>query len=322
MEIKQLKYFVACANHQSFSRAAHQLNVAQSAISRQIQGLEREVGSTLILRNSHNFQLTEAGELFFQRATNVLHELHDLKGGIATYAGSPKGDLRVGVLSFAGELVMPRVIRAYSALYPDVRILLRSGTSNFVEEWLNHDEIDVAVMHSPKDRPGLIIEHISYGEMVVVLPPPSAISDAIDVRTEYEVKDLATLPLILTSAGQTQRTLLEREAHLRGFKPRIILEADNISLIVSLVKSGIGASVLSYTSAHAAAVRGDIQVSRLINPGIRTDISIVTRNDRPVNAAMRAMISQIKNSFREFSSDVSVPDQYFQLAPRWRNANA
>ncbi len=319
MELRQLRYFVAVAQLQSFSRAADHLHVAQSAVSRQIQSLEDEMGVALIMRSNRRLQLTEAGALFLERAVSVLEQLRNVREDVLEYADVPKGSLRIGVLPFTGELLMPRVLAAYTARYPEVRVHVRSGMSGFIGDWLNEDRIDLAVMHSPWSGPNLITEPLVIGQMVVVLPSLEATRRlGIPEKDVYEVDDLAHLPLILTSAGHAQRILIDREAAARGFTPNVVLEADNIGIISALVHEGAGCTVIAYTAIHSAMIRGDVRVAPLKDPGIRTDISIVTRNDRPVTAAMRAMITSIKDAIRDFSESGELPKDYFKLVPRPR----
>ena len=91
MELRQLRYFVAVARFQSFSRAAEHLHVAQSAVSRQVQSLEEELGVVLIARGNKQVRLTEAGTLLLNRATGVINELRNVSEDVLAYAEAPKG---------------------------------------------------------------------------------------------------------------------------------------------------------------------------------------------------------------------------------------
>ncbi len=318
MELRQLKYFIAVAQLESFSRAAEHLHVAQSAISRQVQSLEEEMGVALLIRSNRRLQLTEAGILFLQRAESILEQLRTVRRDVHEFADVPKGTLRIGVLPFTGELLMPRVLARYAANFPDVRVHVRSGMSGFVSDWLNKDRIDLAVMHSPWSGPNLVVEPLVFGQMVVVLPPSSDAMRRLGIpeKDVYDLDDLATLPLILTSVGHAQRVLIDRESATRGFSPNVVLEADSIGIITALVHEGAGCTVIAYTATHSAVLRGEVRVAPLRAPGIRTDVSIVTRSDRPVTAAMRKMIVYLKDALQNYSESGELPKEYFQLISR------
>ena len=148
MELRQLRYFVAVAQAQSFSRAAVDLHIAQSALSRQIKNLEKELGVTLLIRGVKNLYLTDAGQLLFERALIVTQELRDVTRELLAHPNIPKGNLRIGVLPFTGELLMPRILPGFTREYPDVRIHLRSGVSSFINDWLMKDLSDVSAYGS------------------------------------------------------------------------------------------------------------------------------------------------------------------------------
>ena len=317
MELRQLRYFVAVARFQSFSRAAEHLHVAQSAVSRQVQSLEEELGVVLIARSNKQVRLTEAGTLLLNRATGVINELRNVSEDVLAYAEAPKGSLRIGVLPFSGELLMPRILTKFTKNFPEVRIHLRSGVSTFIGEWLNDERIDLGIMDSTQVGQNLVAEAVVVGRMVVVLPSPQVTQRlGIPDKEVYEFRDLAASPLILTSSGHTQRRLIESAAAECGFAPRIALEADNIGIITACVQAGVGCTVLAYTAAHNALKRGEVRIAPLINPAIRTDMSIVKRRDRPVTAAMRSMINYIKQELGELSASGELPGEYFKLLRR------
>lgn len=317
MELRQLRYFIAVVQAKSFSRAAVDLHIAQSALSRQIKNLEKELGVTLLIRGVKNLSLTDAGNLLFERALAVTQDLSDVTRELLAHPNVPKGNLRIGVLTFTGELLMPRILPGFTRKYPDVRIHLRSGVSSFINDWLQKDQIDIGILDSSRAAPNLISEKIAQGRMVVVLPSPEACKRlGVPQKKLYEVDDLRHVPLILTSAGHTQRNLIEKAASDRGFTPKIALEADNISTITACVRAGVGCTVLAYSAIHNAVMRGEVRTAPLVNPEIFTDISIITRSGSPVTAAMQSMISHIKQGIWDLAENDHLPEQSFRIVTR------
>lgn len=314
MEIRQLRYFVTVARLASFSRAAESLSVAQSAVSRQIQALEEELVTTLLIRDRRGLQLTDAGKLFLDRAESALEQVRLCRDDVLYNSNQPRGSLRVGVLPSLGELLMPRVLKEFRGLYPEVQIHLRSGFSGFINDWLNEERVDIGVMHSPWWGANFVVEPIIVGKMVVALPPPEAAKKlGMPIKDVYQISDLAHLPMIAPSKPHAQRIAIEREATTHGFSVNIILEVDNVSIIKALVQEGVGCTVISYSALHSEVSAGRLRIAPLADPGIRSDISIVTRSDRPVTAAMRVMIASIKNELRNLAKGGDWPSEFFHL---------
>jgi LysR family transcriptional regulator, nitrogen assimilation regulatory protein len=314
MELRQLRYFIAVARLGSFSRAAESLSVAQSAISRQISSLEEELVTTLLIRDRRGLQVTDAGKLLLERAETALEQIRLCRDDVLHSSNTPKGELRIGVLPSLGELLMPRVLKGYRGVHPKVKIHLRSGFSGFIHDWLTEERIDIGLMHSPWWGANFITEPIIIGKMVVALPPPEAAAAlGMPIKDVYQIEDMATLPMIVPSKAHAQRIALDREAAAHGFSINVLLEVDNISIIRALVQEGVGCTVITYSALHSEVSAGRLRIAPLAEPGIRSDISIVTRADRPVTAAMRAMIASIKSETKKLAQNGNWPPEYFHL---------
>src|SRR5947199_7239102 len=129
MEIRQLQYFEAVSRHRHFTRAADELHVAQSALSRQVARLEQELGAELLHRSTRSVEPTEAGELVAVRARAVLQETHALRAEIDELRGLHRGHLTVGALLFGGRLDIPAILASFTAQFPGIDVGLREGTA-------------------------------------------------------------------------------------------------------------------------------------------------------------------------------------------------
>jgi DNA-binding transcriptional LysR family regulator len=117
MEIRQLRYFEAVARHRHFTRAAEELHLAQSALSHQVRGLERELGVELLRRTTRSVQATEAGELVAARARTILAEVDALRGDVDELRGLVRGRVAIGALLFGGELDIPAILASFTAAF-------------------------------------------------------------------------------------------------------------------------------------------------------------------------------------------------------------
>lgn len=120
MELFQLRYFLAVAEHLSFTRAAKTLNLSQPPLSQQIKRLEDELGGELFQRSSRMVRLTDLGEAFLPRARSILLQTDDAAQEIRARTGLEKGVLRVGASGALAYHLLPLLIVEYRALYPNI----------------------------------------------------------------------------------------------------------------------------------------------------------------------------------------------------------
>ena len=312
MDLRQLRYYSAVATLGSFSRAAEQLHVAQSAISRQIQALEEEIGVDL-LRRKPKLQPTEAGILLLERAASIIGQVRALRDDVREYADVPKGVLRIGMVPFSGQVFMPRAITRFVREFRDVRVQVQTAMSGVQIGWLRDDAIDVAIMHSPWAGLEFACEPLVYGAMVLVLPPDSTAFTG-DATEPFTLAQVAPMPLILATMENPQRVLLEGAALAQGLTLNVVLEADNLATILALVHEGLGCTVIAYGAVHAMAGAGEVRIASLASP-IRTDVSFVTNAKRPLTAAIRQFCRVVKSEIQAVAAREEMPPQFFQLAP-------
>ena len=143
MLLRQMKYFAAVVDCSSFTEAAERCYISQSAISQQIQALEKELGVELLHRENRRFSLTPAGEYFYTHSKGVLEEIEDLRRETAALGRGQEPRLRIGYLrSYSGE-DLHQAIAAFSRVYPEVPIHLVTGTHEELYDQLRFGGVDV-----------------------------------------------------------------------------------------------------------------------------------------------------------------------------------
>ncbi|WP_254775754.1 LysR substrate-binding domain-containing protein, partial [Ralstonia sp. NFACC01] len=131
--------------------------------------------------------------------------------------------------------------------------------------------VDLAVVYN---QPPLDAFHVRplFSEPMILVGPPGSEAD----KREYQIRDLATLPLILPGLPHSNRRLVEQAAIQHGVRLRIALEVDSVSLTKQLVKSGAGYSILTYIAIKEEIARGELVAHRIGRPGIRSSVAITT----------------------------------------------
>jgi LysR family nitrogen assimilation transcriptional regulator len=254
MDIKQLEYFVRVAENGSFSRAALALDVAQSALSRQVRALEVELRETLLIRNGRGVALTEAGVRLHAHAVIVLQQMQAARDELGAIKGEPVGHIAIGLPpSMARALTVPLVER-FKAELPQAKLSLVEGFTSHMVEWLLAGRIDLAMLYNPDPHPDLQFLPLFSEGLALIGPPqhPRFTGGSLS-QPVLHFSDLTGLPLILPERSQVIRRLLERHAALQGGTLDVALEVSSIPAIVDLVAHGHGFAVLPRSTVQHSA---------------------------------------------------------------------
>jgi DNA-binding transcriptional LysR family regulator len=284
MELRQLRYLVAVAEEQHFTRAAAREHVAQPALSQQIQRLEAEVGLTLVQRTTRRVAMTEAGELLVARARRAIAELDAAQAELQSLAGVQAGRLSVGALHTMGPVDLSLLLATFHRSYPAVELTVREQASEELAAMLRDEEVDLAFL-SVTDRMssrGLTLQRLVSEELVAVLPRDHRLAGQARVR----IGDLAQDAFISFRRGARLRELLVSAGAAAGFEPRIALESNESRRIRSLVSRGLGVALLPRSDAEASGAA--VAVSALEGPSLRRDVMLASRAQRHLSPAALA----------------------------------
>ncbi|MGW0878101.1 LysR substrate-binding domain-containing protein [Streptomyces sp. NPDC002671] len=211
MELRQLSYFVAVAEELHFGRAADRLHIVQSAVSQQIQRLERELGAVLFDRSPRRVRLTAAGERLLPEARAVLAAAEKARACVAAPAG-----LRVGTSTGLGSH-LDRVLAAFAERAPDVPVELFSLPVGERLARVAAGRLDAAFVRAAEPPPGVRVLPLWPDPLVAALPAAHPLA----ARAELDLADLAGLPLALTPRRNNPALvdLVVGACHTAGFEP-------------------------------------------------------------------------------------------------------
>lgn len=175
-----MRYVLAVAETNNFTRAAERCLVVQSALSHQIARLERELGARLFERTSRRVRLTPAGEAFLPAARQCLEAAERAAAEVAAAVGEIRGRLTVGVIPTVAAVDVPAVLRDFHQRYPHVRIGLRVGASEDLAEQVREGTIEVAFLGLPVSaRPeGVSTHELARDTLVAVVAPDHPLAEA------------------------------------------------------------------------------------------------------------------------------------------------
>jgi LysR family transcriptional regulator, hydrogen peroxide-inducible genes activator len=271
--IRQLEYAVAVADHRQFRRAAEACAVTQPALSAQIRGLEELLGVQLFERDRRGILLTPEGEAVVARARKVLADL-DQMCDAARGSAPLTGPLRLGVIPTVAPYLLPRVLPAVRAAYPQLQLLLREDQTGRLLEQLEAGKLDVLLL-------ALGVEGIReptmplYDEPFVVAAPRGHRLLAGDRVAEHE---LAAERVLLLEDGHCLRDQALSVCRLVGADESADVQATSLGTLAQMVSGGLGVTLLPLLSVEVEAPpEGGAGVRPFAEPQPRRTIGLTWR---------------------------------------------
>ncbi|HYF19515.1 MAG TPA: LysR family transcriptional regulator [Ramlibacter sp.] len=282
MDLRQLSSFVGIAESGSLTRASTKVWRSQSALSRQLQELEQELGVALFERQARGLQLTDAGRWVLERSRQLLKDADALKANAAAIGTEPTGVLTVGAPPSLRPMLVAGFAAAFTRAHPKVRLQLREGTSRSMRDALARGDLDLAILSTlePVDE---FRRFPLLDEAVCLVGPPQA---RLSMRKPTPVSALKDRPLVLTPYPNSLRQIVDTTLADLGVASAPVAEADMVAMMLDLVRRGVGFTVLAYCAVHEGLTTHYVSASPL--RGLRIAWVVCQSRERPETAAIRA----------------------------------
>jgi DNA-binding transcriptional LysR family regulator len=242
-DLRQLRQFIAVAEHLHFGRAAAALHISQPPLSRSIQDLEAKLGARLLERSRRKVELTEAGSWYLEEARQVIARLELASRAVAARAAGGTGTLRIGFVTIADYSVLPGLLSRFKAANPGVSLALRELVTETQLEALAAGDLDLGFVLPPLPAKDIDSVVANREPLVVALPARHTLARE---RGPIAVRSLADEAFVMVPAALA-RGLSDVVLGLcarAGFAPRVAQEAVQMQTVVSLVSSGLGVAIV------------------------------------------------------------------------------
>jgi DNA-binding transcriptional LysR family regulator len=250
VEHRQIRYFLALAEEQNFTRAAERLHMAQPPLTRQIKALEDELGYALFTRTPRGVTLTDAGQALWEDLPKVLAMTDSALERAQRASRGQIGRLDVGIFGSGILDVIPRLLARFHARRPEVRIVLHNLSKSEQIQALRERRISVGFNRLIPPEDDLAVETVMREPLMVALPQDHPLA----TRTQLTIADLDGLPLILypnlPMPGLAQQIM--QAFGREGVRLHVEHEVEEVVTAIALVAGGFGVCV---TSASTAALR-------------------------------------------------------------------
>jgi DNA-binding transcriptional LysR family regulator len=276
MELRQLRYFVAVAEEQHFSRAAHRLHIAQPAVSQQVRRLERELTVQLLERTTRSVELTDAGRVLLDEARRVLADADRAVLAVHEAADGTTGLLRMGFVSSAALRIVPTLVLAMQQRWPRVRLELQEGTTDLQLDRIRQGTLDVGVVREMEPAPDLAVVAIAREPLVLAVPD----NHPLAARTTTRIADLAGERFIVFPRSRVSRLYDHIAAlfHQVGVRFDTAQAAVQFPTILGLVAARTGLAVVP-ASLRVLRLPGLTYVT-LSDKAAYSTVSLVCQRDR------------------------------------------
>ena len=290
MEMHQLRYFVAVAQANSFSRAAEACFVSQPSLSQQIAKLESELGQKLLDRLGRRVRLTDAGRQLLDSANSILATVDDAKRRMKDDGNLAGCRLSVGAIPTIAPYLLPGVLRHFEKRYAGVEVTIQEDVTRNLITALTAGEIDLAVMALPIDDEHLETECLWSEPLLLALPRGHRLSRKKRITAEDLVDERFLVLRELHCLGE--QVLSYCRAH--ECQPRIACLSAQVATMQALIRQGMGITLLPEMATRDRASQGIIY-RRLASPGLSRTIAVSWRKHRYHSIAATRFLQSLRD---------------------------
>lgn len=306
MNLRDLQYLVAVADHRHFGKAAEASFVSQPTLSTQIKKLEAELGVVLIERNPRSITLTEAGRRITDHARSILAETETIRS-IARMATDPEsGSLRLGIFPTLAPYLLPHVVAPIHERFPTLELLLIEEKTDVVLGRLHEGKLDAGIMALPIHDTLLVHERLFAEDFVLAVPNEHRLASTMG---PISMDTLASEHMLLLEEGHCLRDQALEVCRLTGAAERRGFRATSLETLRQMVAADVGITLLPELAVQPPiAASTDVTLIGFTDPPPRREIAMFWRptsvfNDLlPIVAdVIRAQVDQLVGHGRALS---------------------
>ena len=292
-DLYELWLFELVARHGSFTHAASRAGLSQSALTRQIQGMEQRLGTQLLERTTRKVELTPAGEILHGRARPLLNELLELQHELqAAFAPQPR-TIRVGVSPSIALAYLPGFFFKAAKQPENLRFEVVHDSTQRLLQQITSRELDLAICGRPKSmRKELAVIHSFEDQFTLIFPSSSPLQPGKSQNPERLIKQLQDERWLLFSPGTSTGHALGKWISGQGVTVLPAMQLDSFDLIISLVELGMGISLVPHRALAPYLHRNRVGKISL-KPTFSREIVVVGRKTRQLPRAVEAFLQSV-----------------------------
>ncbi len=284
---RHIRAFLQVAQYGSFTQAAHALHISQPALTVQIRQLEEELGVMLLNRDRRAVTLTQAGRDMLKPLQRILDEFDGAIEQANDLVGLRRGRLTIAALPSIAAASLPGIIGRFRRAYPGIDIRVADVPADRMLSLVREEAADLGLGPWARHDRAIRFRELFTDQMHVFFPEGHPLTQT----KQPSLKKLSAYPHVLTAQGTSVRQSIQRALEAANLSIEIACEAAYLSTAISMVKAGLGVSILPMSTLHAAPCDGVLH-RPVADPHLRRRLGILTLQrvtDSPAAAAFISM---------------------------------
>jgi LysR family transcriptional regulator, nitrogen assimilation regulatory protein len=307
VKLQQLRYLIQVAESGSFTKAATKLNMAQTALSRQIKLLEEDLGVTLFRRDGRGVEPTAAGSELVRRATALFTDLYEMRQAVVGYRHTVEGDVTIGMMPLLGAYVAPALLLSARDLHPNVKIKFMVGMSHAIHEWAIAGRIDFGVVSTAIESSSYLMSEEIAGDRLHLVT--SADQPGPGKHSTVTFAEALAQPLVIPSKLNGIRAVIDSYALEAGLEITPVIEVDSLEIIKRLVPTGIGRTILPRFSVTSEVAAGQLRSIPIVDPELDYRVAITYSVERPLSPTASAIATILRQATARALADSPGPPE-------------
>ena len=283
MEIQQLYYYMELCKQKNFTEAGYACNMTQGALSKQIRKLEKELGITLIRRNTRKFELSKEGEIFLSYAKKMTGTYEEMLKNV-----QKNQEIKIGCMPVLAPYHFARLVADFRKEYPDIKLVIDERIASEIQE--NSDRYDFLILRENmmEDQKKFRFSPLYDDKLCAVLYEKHPLYG----RDRLQLKELKDDVFIFPERGSGSYEVFYKSCEKAGFEPKIAFEFPQANTIMSFVSEGVGVTITFSTVYREAKCAGVKMIP--LEDELHSVISLFYRKNKPLDYAKKQFLNYVR----------------------------
>lgn len=289
MELRDLKAFMAVVEHGSFTKAASETFVSQPSLSKSIKKLEDNLHVELLNRSTRHVDLTDAGNIVYQQGQKIMRSVYDLHILLDDLVNIKTGSIKMGIPPLIGTLFFPEIARKFHQQYPNVHLELVERGAKLVGTLVESGEVDMGIVVLPTDERKFIVQSFVEDQFFVFINEQHPLAK----QDHILLQELKNESFIIFTEEFSLHDYVIKSCKSAGFTPIISYKSSQWDLIVELVSSNLGVTLLPYSIAAKQNNR-NVKIIPLQNFYMPWRLGVITKKNTYQSYALTQLLKTIR----------------------------
>ena len=291
MDFDGVQAFVAIAELGGFGRAARQLHITQTALTRRLQKLEAYLGLQLVERTTRRVELSSVGREFLPQARGIVQEMTRAVERLKDISSHGRGHFTLACVPSMTSHVLPDVIRRYAQRHPDNRIRLLDASSHEVREAVLNGQAEMGIAVQGERHPDLQELVLFEDPLTFICRSPHPLQD----RRSVSWSDMRETDLIVVSSFMATRIFMDYQLAKRGLRLNGNYEVQHHATAINLVAAGVGSAILP-SSTFQAGDRPQVHKIPIVRPSVKRKMTLLRRKHGGLSPAAEVFYEMLRKT--------------------------